>query len=497
MSFIKNISEKGLINRNPKEILMECGIKPTKQNILDVSMGQQSINELASRNEQAVARVLSTIYDGKVDIFGQFGYKETITLSDYDFKYKRNPYAQPVVEFYAKMCWRTHPFILDGDISDITKFQQDIKDLNVAVGLWDAFRDADILSGIGRYSVMVIGYNDIKDINDWKKPVTQNSSLKIIWLQSHQESRVRIVKYESDFASPRYGMPVEYSVALTTANGDQVVSIHYTRCVHICTEGIGNKIFGDPRMESVYNNLDNTERIHGASGEGYRRAAHPGIAGDVSDKIDTKGFDADQVKEQMNNYVNKYSRFLLVDGVSFKTLAPNVRQPVDFLKAEYTAISVAKRIPQRALLGTEEGRLAGDQDGSMVTDVATERRDNTLTPIVRTFIQNLIDIKIISKPESGGFQVDWQALFQKGAKDSAEVAKITTEAMVAYSDSMSTSDVFPEEFYFEQILGLSKEQQTKLNLIKQKYANVDDDIEDGEIELIPKEEDETDDDSTE
>jgi len=487
MSLLKNISEKGLVSRNPKEILVECGIKPTKQNVLDVTIGQHNINELASRTERTMNQYLSTIYGGTVDIYSQFGYKSVIELKDYDFKYKRNPYAQPVVEFYPKMCWRTHPFIIDGENTDVTKFQQDIKDLNTKVGLWDAFRDADILSGVGRYGVLVIGYNDINNTNDWQKPVTQTSSLKIMWFQSHEESRATVTQYESNFSSPRYGMPVQYSVRLHTTNGDQVVSIHYSRCVHVCTEGIGNKIYGDPRMESVFNNLDNTDRIHGASGEGYRRAAHPGIAGEVSDKIDTKGFDSDQVKEQMNNYVNKYSRFLLVDGVSFKTLAPNVRQPVDFLNAETTAISVAKRIPQRALLGTEEGRLAGDQDGSMVTDVATERRHNTLTPIVRDFIQNLIDYKLISKPSSGEFEVDWEALFQKGAKEAAEVAKITTEGMVAYADSLSASDFIPEEFYLSQVMGFSQEQITKLNVIKANIVNVDDDIGDGSIELVPKE----------
>ena len=485
ISLLKNISENGLINRNPSDILRDCGIKPTKENVKDIVMGQYSVNALTTSMERSTEQLMSTIYGGKVDIYAQFGYKEKLELKDYDAKYKRNAYAQPVVEFYAKMCWRTHPFILDGENIDVTKFQQDIKDLNSKVGLWDAFRDADILSGVGRYGVLVIGYNDVKNINDWKKPVTQNASLKISWFQSHEESRARITKYESDFSSPRYGMPAEYSVQLHSAGGDQVVSIHYSRCVHVCTEGIGNKLYGDPRMESVFNNLDNTERIHGASGEGYRRAAHPGIAGDVSDKIDTKGFDTNEVKKQMNNYVNKYSRFLLVDGVSFKTLAPNVRQPVDFLKAEYTAISVAKRIPQRALLGTEEGRLAGDQDGSMVTDVATERRHNTLTPIVRDFIQNLIEYKLISKPASGDFQVDWEALFQKGAKEAAEVGEITTRGLVAYADSMSASDFIPEDFYLSQILGFSQEQITQLNVNKKKIQSVDDGIGDEETELVP------------
>jgi hypothetical protein len=114
------------------------------------------INELVGRFSFAQAHGLT--FDGKRDLYTQLGYRKSLTPADMRERYNRGDIAQRIVEAYPKATWTSLATIYEDEDPDVkTKFEEGVEDLEQRLSLWSRLLRADILCGLGHYSIRATG----------------------------------------------------------------------------------------------------------------------------------------------------------------------------------------------------------------------------------------------------------------------------------------------------------------------------------------------------
>lgn len=119
--------------------------------------------------------------DRKKNIEAECGYPltERLTITDYKKLDDRDPIAARINRLYPVACWQVSPEVYeDEDIEVTTQFEQALSNIgselsnigglysnNEGNPLWSYLERADILSGIGRYGVILLGIDDSPDLS--------------------------------------------------------------------------------------------------------------------------------------------------------------------------------------------------------------------------------------------------------------------------------------------------------------------------------------------
>lgn len=235
---------------------------------------------------------------------------------------------------------------------------------------------------------------------------------KLLFLRVFDESLVQVVQYESSIYSPRFGQPIMYQVTMNDPRQPHTgiglplatVRVHWSRVIHVAeVTDMPSEIFAKPAMRPVLNNLLDLRKIYGASGEGFWKQAfaglsletHPQLGGDVI-------VDQNAVSDMMGNYYANLKRWLLLTGMSAKTLAPAVTDPTSQVQVQIEAICIELGCPVRVFKGSERGELASTQDDSSWNDRIRHRQKTYITPrIIVPFIDRLIALGILPEPKEG------------------------------------------------------------------------------------------------
>lgn len=151
---------------------------------------------------------------------------------------------------------------------------------------------------------------------------------------------------------------------------------------------------------------------------------HPALGGDVT-------IDEEKLRSAVERYTNTLQRFIAAEGMSVKSLAPQVVDPTPQIEAYIVAICVKLGIPKRIFMGSERGELASGQDDSTWNGRLKDRQTNYITPrIISPFIDRLIQVGVLPTPQ--GFSVKWPDLDALQPNELAMLANRNTEAMAKY-----------------------------------------------------------------
>ena len=134
--------------------------------------------------------------DPRRDYNRECGYPETYELTSEKWMdyYERHPIACRVVELFPTECWQITPDLYEEDDPNVTTpFEQGFKDLAIALRgqnsyykpeeeivhpLWEYCKRIDILSGIGQFGVMLLGFDDGLSLNQpvdgWEEQTVGN-----------------------------------------------------------------------------------------------------------------------------------------------------------------------------------------------------------------------------------------------------------------------------------------------------------------------------------
>lgn len=247
----------------------------------------ETVNNVMTSRSQFINQFL----DPRRNIDKECGYPETgsITPQLYRKLYDRESIATRVVQVMPQESWQHTPEVYeDEDTETETPFERAWDELAQSLRgdshykseegspIWEHLKRADMLSGIGHFGCLLMGFNDglqlwqpldkvppdgfsknitgvdtsgSKDANTLEAKKTQevaygsvtgavgtdaqytggqynpanpmapmqgdkNSKLTLIFLRAFDESLVQIVQYEADISNPRFGQPIMYLITL-------------------------------------------------------------------------------------------------------------------------------------------------------------------------------------------------------------------------------------------------------------------------------------------
>jgi len=391
-------------------------------------------NEAVTLRRELLQRLLSPARN----IDTECQYPTDLTIEDYKGFFDRHGLAKRVVEVWPEECWKLLPEIYEIEDKEETEFEKAVNALFKRLPIWYYLSRADVLSGIGQFGVILLGLNDGKPLSEPVMGVEANggrgdTKRELLFLQTFDQSVVTIKESETTATNPRYGFPTRYEIKFEGTNTTEQKIVHWSRIIHLVDNRTVSDVLGVPRMKPVYNNLLDVKKISGGSGEMFWKGGFPGYSFELTPEAEKAGatIDEESMKDQLFLWGQGLQRWLMLTGVSAKSLQPQAVNPSGHLEWHVRLIAMALGIPYRIFMGTEEGKLAGVQDKKVHNSRISRRRESYLTPLViRPFFDRLIALGCLPKPTE--YKVKWPDLESPTEMDVADIAMKKTDAFAKY-----------------------------------------------------------------
>lgn len=409
----------------------------------DPKVSYQLLNSVLSARNW-LARGLGQMFGGKRNLYDTFGYAEVVEYADMLARYKRQDIVSRIVNAYPDAVWTRPP-----EIVDHKKLSDALWQLDEDIGLFHYVNRADRLSGIGKYSVLLLGFDDAKTNSDLRSPVrfarrSGEQALQLAYVQAFGYGDARVASYEDDLTSPYFGMPKVYRIGLlgqteasqgVTAPPTSTIEVHRSRVIHIADCLLDNEVNGYPILERVFNRLDDVEKTVGGSAEMFWLSGRKGMQIDVDKDTQFTKQDATNLKAELEDFANDLQRYIRTRGVNIKELGGQHINPEPVFNVIMSIISVATGIPQRIFIGSEQGKLASEQDRANWAIRIDERRKLFAEPkVLRPLLYRLQEFGVLPK---GRFTVQWPEAFRMSPLERAQTAAQQARAATNVSRAMN------------------------------------------------------------
>lgn len=388
-----------------------------------------------------LAGSLGQQFAGDRDLYDALGYPLVISLEQYLGKYARQDIAGRVVDLPAIDTWRYAPDLDDGGSED-TPLLTAWKELATAQPVWRRLSQIDRLAGIGRYGVLLLGLLDGQELDQPAKAGSLAGPADVLYLRSLSEKSASILEIDKDSQSERFGLPLVYSVTLGESLGSRPV--HWSRVIHVAENTLEDDVYGTPRLERVYNRLEDLEKIVGGGSEATWKVMDRGLHADVRDGFTLSKDDADTLSDEIDEYMHNLRRFVRTSGVDLNQLGSDVVDPSGLFGIIISLIAAASNIPQRILIGSERGELASSQDQETWAGVIESRQQNFAEPVIlRPFVDRLIWLGALPAASAERYGVTWRSLLSQDEQKQATIGKLKTDALVAYAGQPAAAQIVP------------------------------------------------------
>ena len=451
----------------------------------------QTLGVLSSRMKFAGA--LGETYGGDRDLYQALGYKKELEYRDYYLKYKRADIAKTIISKPADALWGNPPVLSeeDRDVVDTdenslkNQWKKLVKDLN----LYPQLMRLDKLLGLGRFAVLLFGFDDS---SDFSTPLSDSADL--LYVSPYGEDNINIQSYETDNRNPRYGLPVMYQLSMQNPGVGATTKIsplmvHYSRVLHVVEDPLESPVFGTPRLEAVFNRLDDLQKLLGGSAEMFWRGARPGYVAKADKDASFGTIDAKAMQDQFDEFDHNLRRWLTPQGVDVTSLSPQVSSPKEHIDVQLMMISIVTGIPKRILTGSERGELASTQDEKMWNALIKNRMlIFAEIQILRPLIDKLIDSGVL-KTDKDDYILTWPKMSAMGEKEKSEVTKTRSQAIAEYLKTPGSDMLVPPEIWLRDEFGYNEDQIKQIQTIVGEIGKIDD-LDGTEFEdIVPVEKD--------
>lgn len=428
-----------------------------------------------------MARMLGVTFSGDRDLYQTLGYKKELLFHDYWQKYERNETAAAIIDRPAQRAWSAGVKIQENAEIEETAFEQAVQELmdSDSLNVLQRMQQADKLSRIGRYGVILLGFSDVTGVDGYLQPVTAQTGLKLLYMRAYSEESAQINQYETDPQNERYGMPHYYSIRATAGSSTDSLTVHYTRVIHVVPDPLNNDVYGTPELKAVFNRLEDLEKLLGGSAETYWQNARPGYAGTIAEDTELPEGVEEKIKEQIEEYQHGIRRFLFSQGMQLQSLTQQVSDPKNHVEVQVQQISVKTGIPKRVLMGSEAGELSSGQDKSQWDELVQDRRDNfAARSILRPFINRLMEVGVL--PEVEDYQVEWPPLSAVDEKKQSEIALDKARTIKEYASEPMAQSIMTRRQFLKLVMALDEEEigaveEEELEMIQREQQAFDDD----------------------
>jgi len=300
----------------------------TRRNKSKLTRSPHITNEQLVAKERVVSALLGRIdfasrfsrtYKGKRDLNEALGYPDTkdLTFDYYYNKYDRNELAAAVIDRPVNKTW-------DGDLMIIeenkkkeeSKLSKEWELLNEQLKVKKNLVRLDKLSGIGEFGVLLFGFSDVKDTEDFKTPVG-GIKLKLNYIKPLSQSEVTINEWETDTSNERYGLPKVYTLTVGAAGVTTTknIEVHHSRVLHITAGSLTSDVYGRPRLKPIINRLLDYEKVLGGDAEMFWRGARPGYTALSKDNYEMDTATKDALHEELDMYEHDLRRIITGQGI--------------------------------------------------------------------------------------------------------------------------------------------------------------------------------------
>lgn len=371
------------------------------------------------RGRWNLANLAGRSFKGARDSYEALGYKRVLYSRDYRARYMRGGVAARIVEAMPQACWRGGASLTDDkNPKEKSPFELAFEKLDRRLHVWSMFERADILAGLGRYAILVIGGPG----EDMAKPLTRCTADQIRYLRPYAEDDAFITLYDTDKMSERFGQPVLYALRRMyiqwpgQMNPPQLpaMPVHWTRVIHIADKLRDDNIFGIPRLQQVWNLLDDLDKVIGGGAEAFWKRADGGTVWTLDKDL---VFDPDPVKaeaekkemkKKIDAFTDNLERNVIARGMQANRLGSDTADLRGPAAAIMDQISATIGMPQRILMGSELGKLASSKDKSNWDDSVQDRRDDfCFNTVIQQFVDRLLSFGALPPPKDDLYEAAW------------------------------------------------------------------------------------------
>ena len=430
--------------------------------------------------------VLGESYGGNRDLYQALGYDKKLTYQNYYNMFKREDIGKTLIEKLPKTCWTNPPIVTDEQPNSV--FENAFEEFAKKYSLYSLLFRADKLMGLGVYGVLFLGFNDVKS-SDLSTEVLPGTNLELLYMQPYSSEAAKIHSVELDPGNERFGLPKLYQISVqnsynalqgTTVINTTPILVHYSRIIHLVEDPLENLIEGTPRLEAIYNRVQDTRKVLGGSAEMFWRNGVPGKVAKAEKDYTLGQTDKENLQEQFDEYENNLRRWLTVQGVEISNLETAIQDPKSFLDCQMNIISIVTGIPKRILMGSERGELASDQDQDAWNDLISNRQEEQCGPcFLRPLIDKLIEYGILDTPHNDTYMINWPILISIGEKDKSEIALNRAKTVKEYITSGSEM-VIPVDIFLKNELGFDQAQIAEINRLSPDMPYLSQDNPEGE-----------------
>jgi len=387
------------------------------------------------------ARRVETMFPGyfeaaKHNHYKDFSWPENVTFSQLHAIYHRNGLAKAGVEKTILKTWQDDPEIWESDEPRESSLEADIRQRFDDLTLWQALAEADRRAMVGGYAGVIFRFADSKPFD---QPVDRVSGgldglVEVIPAWGGTGAQLEIAEWETNEASEDYGKPklFKFNEAAVGNNLNQVrqFMVHPDRVLIWSRDG---SVHCRSDLEAGYNDLLDAEKVKGAGGEGFYKAARGNPVLEADKDLDMRKMAeamgvpvsevADAMNDQVEDFQKGFDRLLMVQGMQAKTLQITLPTGDTYFNAAVNSFAASLLIPVKILLGSQTGERASTEDANEWSMVNNARRVKLARPRIRAMLNRFERVGIIPERD---WMINWADLTE-ASKD----AKIERAAKMA------------------------------------------------------------------
>lgn len=431
-------------------------------------------------------------FDGLRSLYDLFGWKRSLTYTDFKAAYRRQGVGFRVVNAYPDAAWAQPPEVkeirpatprrslfatlpaLDPALhvnaqEDTTPFEDAWETLEQRLRLYATLQRLDTLANLGQYAVLLLGLRGASTaLRHPAQPARSPDDL--LYVTPYSEEYVSIAQFVQDPQSPDYAKPELYRIETkssgrpgrpgpTATPSGGTLLVHASRIIHVAISCLDDEVYGIPRLEPIYNNICDIDKVVGSSAEMYFRDAKRRIGLQMREGYSFKNqAAAEETARKAEEFQHGLRDFLDVMGMDIVNLPGSTASPKEQLAAQLAIVTMATGIPKRILEGSERGELSSQQDAkewkSRITQYQRQVGDQKM---LRPLIDRLIALQVLPEPAQP-YEVQWENLFSLGEEEQAVIAKDVATALSDLAKArMAGMTAMSDERFLETYLHLDPE----------------------------------------
>lgn len=408
-------------------------------------------------------------FGGARQINEVLGYPSAFSIEDFRDRFENGGIARRIILMAPEAMGWSKVAIVENrkNLKKKTKIESEWIELSKRLSVGNVFKRADILAGIGEYSVIYIGIREKigsnatgnADVLAQEMP-RLNGTDDIVFLRPLPQDQAHISEFVGDSPDdrvddPRYGLPKYYTIQLSRAHrhvtgttsgalNSTQRKVHWSRVIHVTHEALDNEIFSTPELQPIWHYLCDLDKLAGGGSEIFWKQALQKVLFDLDKdigpdgssisgtttgaSIDPKKIAAfqeskEKLKIELEEMANNLRQHVLSRGVTPKTIAAAAPNFAENVKTIIGLIAATKNKPQRKLMGSERGHLASTQDEKSDNDTIASRQDEFGSALVRDFANRLIKYNGLTAPKDD-YDIEWPTEDESSEMDKAKLVNL-------------------------------------------------------------------------